>query len=916
MALPLVREEDDLQTMPRTVALSVDFPEPDELVAESLAGCVLSGWLLERSDIWTYLHPPVEERRVQGWKLHVSATVLSAPWVLQACLPILLASSAQFKFASTSAGVLKLNDFRCPRGNSGKFITVYPPDRDSLLELAEKLHDATAGLSGPAILSDARYRPGSLVHYRYGAFDGYRTLTHDGGYRDCVLDENGAPVEDRRQGFFQVPSWLPDPFGREDNAPAASVLLRDRYEVTRVVRHANKGGVYRALDRETGREVIVKEARPHVGTDREGLDARDYLRHEGFVLRHLAGTGLVPEYLDLFEQQEHVFLVEEFLDGVGFRERVDGILRNGKGQLDPAESAALAGKLARLLRGLHRRGVVVRDFTPNNLLAMPDGSVRLIDLELAAVRAGTPAEWVVLGAGSGTPGLSAPEQFACADPDPSVDLFSLGATLLHQIAHVNPDFAEDLPEVRPLEERVAEWLAPPLSRPVSRTLSRVIKGLMRTDPAERMPLAEVVELTESPAPALTGSRELLWAPEQWDELVEGALGHLVDTAAGEPAPRPWPETGFGELNEPCSVQHGLAGTLAVLAKLSENGTHVEQLYDIVLSRILGHLDGQHHRLPGLYFGFSGTAWALYDAGRALGRPDLTDRALRLVKSLIMAWPNPDVTHGLSGLGTCFLYLAGETGDAELARRAVHCAESVLAAANPGPDGLLWTIPMSFDSDLAGYRSYGFAHGVAGIGAFLLAAAGAAGREDFADAARRCGDTLLTASSVDAGAVHWPDCPGASRAPVWWCNGSAGIGTFLCRLYSETGDERYLEASIGAARAVMATRQWAGTAYCHGLPGNGDFLLDLAGATGDPTYRAWAESIAQLMWARRIYRNGRAVLPDEGGKDVTSGYGAGISGQLAFLTRLRFGGRRLFHPDPSAWRDGLSPERSGTHSERR
>ncbi|MFC3454933.1 lanthionine synthetase LanC family protein [Amycolatopsis speibonae] len=144
--------------------------------------------------------------------------------------------------------------------------------------------------------------------------------------------------------------------------------------------------------------------------------------------------------------------------------------------------------------------------------------------------------------------------------------------------------------------------------------------------------------------------------------------------------------------------------------------------------------------------------------------------------------------------------------------------------------------MSFDSDLAGYRSYGFAHGVAGIGAFLLAAAGAAGREDFADAARRCGDTLLAASSVDAGAMYWPDCPGASRAPVWWCNGSAGIGTFLCRLHSETGDDRYLEAAIGAARAVMATRHWAGTAYCHGLPGNGDFLLDLAGATGDPTYR--------------------------------------------------------------------------------
>jgi hypothetical protein len=90
----------------------------------------------------------------------------------------------------------------------------------------------------------------------------------------------------------------------------------------------------------------------------------------------------------------------------------------------------------------------------------------------------------------------------------------------------------------------------------------------------------------------------------------------------------------------------------------------------------------------------------------------------------------------------------------------------------------------------------------------------------------------------------------------------------------------------------------GTAYCHGLAGNGDFLIDLACATGDDTFLAWAEDMAGLLWAKRVYRDGFPVLPDESGAAITGGYGAGLAGHLSFLVRLRMRSPRLFHPDPS------------------
>ncbi len=921
------------------------FPEPSHLVTELIESSRLNGWSVEERTPWIFLNPPAENLRIQGWKLHVSATVWSAPEVLRACMPILLQAHTPFKFASSVEGISWLNDFRCPRGNSGKFLTVYPRDLNVFRDLANLLHQATGDLVGPTILSDAPYRPGSLVHYRYGAFDGHRALSNDGTYRDCILDPDTNPVEDYRMGAFSPPPWVVLPFeptalaDAVDGAPTTTpgqVVLSDRYEIASALRHANKGGVYRAVDRRSGCTVILKEARPHVGTDEEGLDARDYLRHEGAVLRHLAGLGIVPEVVEEFEQGGHAFLVEEFLPGQRFVDRVTEVIRTGEGRLGPTAMAELALKLATLLRTVHERGVVVRDFTPNNLLTMPDGTIRLVDLELAAVRRSTGHPWCVRGAGMGTPGVSAPEQFGRAEPAPSADLFSLGATLLQAMTHRNPDLPQDDAPGRALEPRVAELLAPPLAEyEAPPWIRHIITGLMRTDPTARLPLDEVLRAASDttsedgrfadvrsdeahpprpvrrPATASSGPRAVPGAPRPpangppseglWGELGLGILEHLAAAAAAPDDGRPWPETTFGSRGEPCAVQHGMAGTLAVLARLvgPEAPATVDELIGVLLPRVVRHLDRAPHRLPGLHFGAAGTAWALGDLGLALDRADLTDRALRLARSLPTVWPNPDVAHGLAGLGMCLLHLAEQAGDADLARRAVRCAETIVAAADSGDSELGWTVPGSFDSELAGYRSYGFAHGLAGIGAFLLAAGQAADRDDLDATARRCADTLLTVAVHRSGAAYWPDGPGSSALNVWWCNGSGGVGTFLCRAYARTGESRYLDGAADAARAVMAARFEQGTAYCHGLAGNGDFLLDLAEASGDPTFADGAHVIGQLLWARRVYRQSQAVLVDESGQNVTGGFGAGLSGHLAFLVRLRFGGPRLFHPPISS-----------------
>ena len=911
------------------VALVDDAPlrEPAELVYGLLGETAHRGWSVDTAGMWTRVTPPVTSHRLQGWKLHVSATVVSAPEVLRACAAILIEAQTPFKFAANAKSLMVLTDARCPRGHSGKFVTVYPASDQDCTELASALHDATAGLPGPAILSDAPYLHGSLVHCRYGVFEGLEVLGNDGTYRHCLVDPDGNPVEDSRPATFQPPTWATPPFPRsgadlaQDGAPSNDaaldgqrdrVILCDRYEIAVAIRHANKGGVYRAHDRAAGREVIIKEARPQVGADRHGRDAVDMLRHEARVLSYVGALGLAPRLIDEFSQEGHFFLVEELVEGESLRRRTEG--PDGAGdEPNRREVLDLAVQLAGALGELHRRGVVLRDLSPNNIMRTPTGALRILDLEMAALHEDG-GGWAVFGIGGGTPGISAPEQFMGASPDPAADLYSLGATILYLVTGASPEIPSDDPVGRRLEARISAMLSPPLCPlRISGPLRQIIVGLMRELPADRLPLREVLGLAARADDGGDGQRRSRVPPgrdpigglsrlsdDRWRSLVGGIARYLAAQQPRDPAARPWAETTFGEAAQPCTVQHGLAGGLAVLVRLSDTSLQQDtaRLRQTVLERVAGHHELRRHRLPGLYFGFAGTAWALFDAGRELGRPELMSRAVALAQSLPTRWPNPDITHGLAGLGSCLLYLAGCTGRADLVEQAVACAEQIVEMADNRQGTIAWTVDRSFDSELAGYCSYGFAHGTAGIGAFLLATAHVARRPDLARTAERCGETLLACALHDGDAAFWPATPDSATPLAHWCNGSSGVGTFLARLYLHTGESHWRAAAVAAARAVMKTRARTGTAYCHGLAGNGDFLIDLANVTGDERFLAWAEELAAVLWARRVYRDGLAVLPDETGRAVTGGYGAGLAGHLSFLLRLRKGGPRLFHPDPS------------------
>ncbi len=395
----------------------------DARFLEAISAAVSSAWRVERPRRGPWVGVRRRDVRIpaQGWKLHVSATVGSAPEVLERSLPVLVAEGVPFKVAASPAVLVALNEGEGGLAQAGKFLTVYPADDAQAVRLAVALDEATLDLRGPRVLTDRELRPGSLVHYRYGAFRGRR--------------EDPDP-----------PAPQADPFVAAGVAAAEERgAIGGRYVLVSTLHRSAGGSVHLAADLRLGRACVIKQAARDARVGPDGRDARDHLRHEAEVLPRLAPDARFPAVLDLLEEGGDLFLVMEHLEG--------GTLGSAaRGPAGTARTVALGRALASALGAVHAAGLVYRDLGPANVIVGRDEEVRLVDFELACP-AGEAGEV------AGTPGYASPQQLAGEAASVGDDVYALGAVLAFLATGADPSPSVDVPD-----ERLARVIARCLER--------------------------------------------------------------------------------------------------------------------------------------------------------------------------------------------------------------------------------------------------------------------------------------------------------------------------------------------------------------------------------------------------------------------------------------------------------------------
>ncbi|HSD44971.1 MAG TPA: hypothetical protein VLB87_00060, partial [Pyrinomonadaceae bacterium] len=395
-----------------------------------------NGWSSTRDGFWFFVHPGNGYvLPVQGWKIHVSANIKNAPSILERAARIALAHDVAFKFALDKNVLTTMSSKRWARGGSGKFITMYPPGVDRFKSLLEDLYAELHGEEGPYILSDKRYKDCRVLYYRYGGMQRTSLLDVKGEKVLVLISPDGETIPDVRTPYFAPPSWATDPFPTEPAARGDGILLNNRFRVKKAISFSNSGGVYLADDQETGREVIVKEARAHTAMDDRGNDAIKLLKNEQELLELLKDTRIAPQPVDAFYGWENFFLVEEYLEGLNIREIMltQSPLMLARPSLEDSQRyfetyRRITKAFARAVDLLHQKRIVFGDLSATNIRVDSESYVaRLIDFESAFKFDSGQATYLF------TPGFKSAASIRKNTQSFADDLFALAANMLYML---------------------------------------------------------------------------------------------------------------------------------------------------------------------------------------------------------------------------------------------------------------------------------------------------------------------------------------------------------------------------------------------------------------------------------------------------------------------------------------------------
>ncbi|ABJ57719.1 serine/threonine protein kinase [Lactobacillus delbrueckii subsp. bulgaricus ATCC BAA-365] len=347
-----------------------------------------AAWLEKKTANWHYVLYEPDELPVQGWKIHLSATVKQAQGMLDAVALCLIKQKVSFKFQSSLEQYVESNSKYADRGESGKFITVYPRGEEEFACLLAELQKLTETFAlGPYILSDQNWQE-SNVYFRYGGFKPLYLVNAAGERVPAIYDPAGNKVADQRLPYYQQADFVKDLpiFGKNTFPKQEAFAPLEEYQVKEALHFSNAGGVY--LDLHEGKKVVLKEGRQQAGLDANLKDGFARVENEAEILRQLADLTGVVNYLDDFTSWRHHFLVEEYIAGQSLEELLATEFPFVVGDLEKkarykAKAIKILEQLKELLKQIHARGLAVGDLSLSNILVTEDGDVRLIDLENA-----------------------------------------------------------------------------------------------------------------------------------------------------------------------------------------------------------------------------------------------------------------------------------------------------------------------------------------------------------------------------------------------------------------------------------------------------------------------------------------------------------------------------------------------------
>ncbi|MBD2244535.1 serine/threonine-protein kinase [Nostoc sp. FACHB-888] len=268
-------------------------------------------------------------------------------------------------------------------------------------------------------------------------------------------------------------------------------VLQNRYRIIQILGQGGFGRTYLAEDQRRFNELCAIKELISTATQALAWEKAKELFHREAAILYQIEHPQVPKFRERFEQDQRLFLVEDYVAGQTYRTLLDERLAVGRTFTEP-EVLKLIQLLLPVLGHIHSRGIIHRDISPENIILRDsDAKPVLIDFGVVkelATRLRSP-ESAMPETTVGKLGYSPSEQMQTGGAYPSSDLYALAVTAIVLLTGKEPS---DLFDENQLTWNWQRWVT------VNPRCAQVLNRMLNHIPSDRYQSAATVSQALQP----------------------------------------------------------------------------------------------------------------------------------------------------------------------------------------------------------------------------------------------------------------------------------------------------------------------------------------------------------------------------------------------------------------------------------